>query len=418
MSYPKTVWHWMKEVSRRFPSLSWPQAKALACYSMGIVLADTCGLTQVADSLAEMLGQRRQTCFQRLREWRNEAAAKRGKQRQEVVVWRCFAPLLAWILSLWDTSNKQLVLVLDATTLADRFVVLSISVVIRSCAIPVAWHIQRAGVKGAHKPRWLQLLDTLHEAVPTDWQVLVMADRGLYAKWLYKRIVQYQWHPFLRINIGCKARPEGAKRGSPFEPLMRLVPRKGTQWSGRVRCFSSKGARVCCTLLARWEEGYQDPWFILTDLPVEQAEACWYGLRTWIECGFKDGKRGGWNWQRCRCQTPERVERLWLALAVATLMAVGVGAEREAQEALPCLEQLPLNHIARRSARATQDKMAAMGKILRAKPKRVLSCFNRGCRLLMGLFWRQQETLSFCLPAEPWPHVPALPVEGGFWGTG
>lgn len=56
--------------------------------------------------------------------------------------------------------------------------------------------------------------------------------------------------------------------------------RKGTEWGGRVRCFSSKGARVCCTLLARWEESYRDPWFILTDLPVEQAEVCWYGLRS------------------------------------------------------------------------------------------------------------------------------------------
>lgn len=68
MSYSQTVWHWMKEVSRRFPNLSWPQAKALACYSMGMVLADTCGLTQVADSVAEVLGQKRQRCFQRLRE--------------------------------------------------------------------------------------------------------------------------------------------------------------------------------------------------------------------------------------------------------------------------------------------------------------------------------------------------------------
>ncbi len=422
MSYPRTVWHWMQEVSTRLPTLSWPQAKALACYSIGIVLADTCGLTQVADSLAEVLGQQRATCFQRLREWRNEAKAKSGKQRQAVEVWTCFAPLLAWILSLWDPTNTQLVLVLDATTVADRFVVLSISVVLRSCAIPVAWHIQLAGVKGAHKPRWLHLLDLLHAAVPTDWQVLVMADRGLYAKWLYKRIVQYHWHPFLRINIGCKARLECAKRGSPFEPLMRLVPRKGTQWSGRVRCFSSKGARVCCTLLARFEEGYQDPWFILTDLPVAEAEACWYGLRCWIECGFKDGKRGGWNWQRCRCNTPERVERLWLAMAVATLMAVGVGAEREAQEPLPCLDHLPLKHIARRTKKAAQDKaqtaQAHEQRSATATPKRVLSCFNRGCRILMRLLWRQQQRLSFRLPAEAWPHLPTLPVEGGFWGTG
>src|SRR6266480_3158606 len=80
-------------------SLSWPQAKALACYSVGIVLANTCGLTQVADSLAELLGQKRQSVFQRLREWRNEAKAKKGEQREEVSVAACFAPLLAWILS-------------------------------------------------------------------------------------------------------------------------------------------------------------------------------------------------------------------------------------------------------------------------------------------------------------------------------
>ena len=418
MSYPETVWHWMKEVSTRLPTLSWPQAKALACYSMGIVLANTCGLTQVADSLAELSGEKRQSVFQRLREWRNEATAKKGEQRQEVSVAACFVSLLAWVLALWDPTHKQLVLVLDATTVADRFVVLSVSVVLRSCAIPVAWHIQRAGVKGAHKPHWLRFLELLHSAVPAEWQVLVMADRGLYAKWLYQRIVQYGWHPFLRINVGCKARAETAKRGSPFEPITRLVPRKGTQWSGRVRCFSSKGARVCATLLARWEEGYQDPWFILTDLPVEQAEACWYGLRSWIECGFKDGKRGGWNWQRCRSQTPQRVERLWLALAVATLIVVGVGAEGEVQEALPCLEQLPLQHIARRNAQAAQERAEAAGKPLKAKPKRVLSCFNRGCRRLARLFWRLQERLTFSLPVEPWPHLPALPVEGGFLGSG
>jgi hypothetical protein len=86
MSYPQTVWHWMKEVSTHFPNLSWPQAKVLACYSLGIVLANTCGLTQVADSLAELVGQKRQTWKQRLREWRNEAEAKRGTQRQEVEV--------------------------------------------------------------------------------------------------------------------------------------------------------------------------------------------------------------------------------------------------------------------------------------------------------------------------------------------
>jgi len=30
--------------------------------------------------------------------------------------------------------------------------------------------------------------------------VIVMSDRGLYAPWLYQRIVSLGWHPFMRIN--------------------------------------------------------------------------------------------------------------------------------------------------------------------------------------------------------------------------
>ena len=60
------------------------------------------------------------------------------------------------------------------------------------------------------------------------------------------------------------------------------------------------------TLLACWEAGYKDPWLILTDLPPEASTACWYGLRAWIEQGFKITKRAGWQWQRTHMTQPER----------------------------------------------------------------------------------------------------------------
>jgi hypothetical protein len=40
-------------------------------------------------------------------------------------------------------------------------------------------------------------------------------------------------------------------------------------------------------LLARWEDGYKAPWLILTALEPEASDAGWYGLRAWIEQGFK-----------------------------------------------------------------------------------------------------------------------------------
>ncbi len=39
-----------------------------------------------------------------------------------------------------------------------------------------------------------------------------------------------------------------------------------------------------------WEPGYASAWIILTDLEPEEALVSWYGLRTWIESGFKDAQ--------------------------------------------------------------------------------------------------------------------------------
>ena len=91
--------------------------------------------------------------------------------------------------------------------------------------------------------------------------------------------------------------------------------------------------QVVCTLLARWEEGYKDPWLLLTDLLPEASDAGWYGLRAWIEQGFKITKRAGWQWHRTRMSDPERAARLWLAVAVATLWLLSVGGA--AEETIP-----------------------------------------------------------------------------------
>ena len=72
-------------------------------------------------------------------------------------------------------------------------------------------------------------------------------------------------------------------------------------------------------MLARWEPGQEEAWFLITDLAPEAAESCWYGLRGWIEQGFKLIKSAGWEWQKTKMTDPGRVERLWLAIAVATM---------------------------------------------------------------------------------------------------
>jgi hypothetical protein len=79
-----------------------------------------------------------------------------------------------------------------------RWTVLSISVLIRGCAIAVAWKVIGAHAKGSWRPYWEGMLEQLQGSVPADWEVLVLADRGLYANWLYAAIMACGWHPFMR----------------------------------------------------------------------------------------------------------------------------------------------------------------------------------------------------------------------------
>jgi len=213
MSYREQLWQWERTVSTHLPHLSGPQAKVLALWSLAMIMVGSCGTTLVGAWLSCTVGGPEDAWRQRLREWCYDAQDKKGAQRSEVVVCSCFGPLLRWVLTWWDAAGpQQLALAMDASTLSDRFTVLALSVLYRGCAIPVAWAIVPAWGKGAWQPMWLDLFDLVAQSVPSSWTVMVLADRGLYARWLYQHIQRLGWHPFLRINQGGKARPVGMER--------------------------------------------------------------------------------------------------------------------------------------------------------------------------------------------------------------
>src|SRR2546430_13533564 len=90
-------------------------------------------------------------------------------------------------------------------------------------------------------------------------------------------------------------------------------------------------------------------------------------MGSWIEGGFKDTKRGGWQWHQTKMTDPARASRLWLAIAVTTLWVVSVGGEVEVTTPEPTLSPLPQLHIARRCS-TPRSRL------------RLLSCFAQGVR--------------------------------------
>ena len=344
---------WQYHLASRLPDLTPTAVAVLALYSFGMILSKVSGLGSVSLFLSKYLGRAYYALRKRLSEFYKEADAKsgtnQGQKRKDFDVTTCFAPLLRWILSMW--SGRHLALAIDVTNLGERFHVLCVSVVVQGVGIPVAWAVLPGGEVNPWNPHWQRLLTYLKAAVPDDWTVIVLSDRGLESPELFHLIVSLDWHPLMRVKKGGKFRPKGWGK---FYLMGELVRQVGGSFSAEGRAYT--GREMPCTLLACWSEGHDEPWLVLTDLPPEASHAVWYGLRTWIEQGFEIIKGGGWEWQNTRMEDPDRVERLWLVMSVATLWVVALGVEDEVEEERE-RAQKEMQRMFQESEQQTQERL-------------------------------------------------------------
>jgi hypothetical protein len=224
-------------------------------------------------------------------------------------------------LSKLPVHDKQVVLALDATYLGERFVILAVSVVVSQTAIPVAWHIQYGSTQGEWAPIWKRLLDVLQPALPNDWSIYVLTDSGLGSKVLFDQLEGYGWIPMMRIDAsqGCFQ-----KTGQhTWVSLRSLVWRGMSPRCMRGLCF--KGKPIACTIICQWDAPFEHPCLVITSLPPHAIRHRVYAIRYWIECGFKDFKRGLFHWEQTKMRCPQRAERLWLVLSIALLLLTAWG---------------------------------------------------------------------------------------------
>lgn len=304
------------------PHLRPAQQRGLAEWVGGLLAAES-GCEQAVLNALEREGLPGHATRARLREWLCDGSDRAAPCGTSLDLDACFAPLLGWVLDWW--TGETLPLAIDATKLRDRQVVLSISVLYRGGAIPVAWAVLPGMGKAAWLPHLQRLLALLAPAVPDGMSVLVMTDRGLWSPTLWRQILAQGWHPLMRIRPDATFAPTGQRRQRARE----LVPGAGFSWVGAGVAYKDKAKRLAATLVVVWGEGQKDPWLLLTDLAPDDVDGSWYGLRVWIELGFRALKRLGWHWERTRRTHPARVARHWLVLAIATLLTVAVGTRLE-----------------------------------------------------------------------------------------
>ena len=191
--------------------------------------------------------------------------------RQARVVETCLAPLLAWSVSLGHGTPRALAL--DATTVGTRLTGLVLRVVYRGCAIPSVWTVWPATATPAWRREWWRRRRPVRRAVPPTWPVIVLADRGRYARWLVRRITRLGWPPCGRINTGGTCPPQGQVRGRPRKTL---VPQSGTSGAGPGIALKGRPRQLPCAAgtLGVGRQSHRVAVILTDGCSPERHEAC------------------------------------------------------------------------------------------------------------------------------------------------
>lgn len=389
MRLPRECYQMQQTLTQHLPHLRPAQVKGLTLWVYGTVLAQSACQSAVAAALS-VLG-RQDTMRQYLREWLYDGLDKAAPCHTQLEIRRCFAPLLGWLLSWW--TSDRLALAIDPTMQGDRTNALVISVVYRppqADAIPVAWHILPANRPGPWIEPITELLELLAPSVPPDLEVIVLCDRGLRSPRLWRQIMALGWHPYLRQSVNTVFCADGGTR----LPARALVPGPGHAWVGHGTAFRAASKRRRGTLLVVWEPNQDEPWVVLTDLEPQQAGPAWYGLRCWIEMGFRALKSVGWQWQKTRRTHPERIARHWLVLSVTTLWTLAYGTRAEDAANLD---------IAPSRLRAPPRAAARPQHPAPRRTQRPVSVLRLGITWFSRLLHRGQLWRRVWLHPEPWP---------------
>ena len=386
MRLPKECYQMQQVIETHLPHLSRSQMAGLVLWVCGTIRAGSAGQNAAAAALSTKGNW--DNLRQRLREWLYDGGDRARPCQTELDVSLCFAPLLRWVLTWW--RSDRLALAIDPTLKGEATTAIVISVVYRGCAIPVAWRILRANQRGAWMDPIVELLRALAPAVPEDLTVIVLCDRGLASPKLWKQILAQGWHPYMRYPKNVTFCAEGGRR----LPARTFVSRPDTAWIGSGTAFSTPAAKRRCTLIVVWYLEQEEPWVILTDLPPGEAGASWYALRFWIEAGFKALKSLEWQWQRTRRTDPVRISRHWLALSVATLLALAYGTR---------VEDAFDRKIAPGSLRSPPKAPARAHRDPWHRPGRSVSVIHQGRVWLTKLLHRGRLWRRVWLLPEPWP---------------
>jgi Transposase DDE domain len=328
MSRQATLQECCQAVDELLPAVPAPERKALGALVCGVVHAESAQLSRAS---AATPGEAQDRSKQR--------RAQRLMANERLDIGRAQRRLLARVLR---GRRGRVDLLLDATTngaTAHQAGTVTLVLALRwhGRAVPLVWQSWAADEPGQHWDRAIpRLCAAVAEHLPEAVEAVLLADRGLGNVALARTARGLGWHYLFRVQRRTRVRlPDGTVQeiGSLVPRPLRGQPRRQWERQGCIDDAAVGAARTKRgpTWVSDWDAALptnvvalpgprpDDPWLLITDLPAAPARCREYRRRTQEEELFRDLKSFGWQWQTSRLRRPDRVDRLLLVLALATL---------------------------------------------------------------------------------------------------
>lgn len=234
---------------------------------------------------------------------------------------------------LCSLAQQPIQLVMDGSVVGRGCVALMLSVVYHGRALPLCWLVV-TGKKG-HFPQAMHcaLLAQVQAIMPPGASVIFLGDGEFDGLELQTALQQYQWSYVCRTasNIRVSAYDVSfhvSDLGPPRGEALAVTP-----------AWMTEALYGPVSILAVWEQRFQEPIYLVTNLTDLHAALRHYKKRAHIETFFSDQKSRGFQIHKSHLSEPARLCRLLIASCLAYVWLVYLGVCATRPEWIKCLHR-------------------------------------------------------------------------------
>jgi hypothetical protein len=247
-----------------------------------------------------------------------EMRMRRWVKHEKIDVEVTYMPFAQQILE--ALASEPLVLAMDGSTVGRGCMVLMVGVIYRKRALPLAWVVYKGKKGHASAAVHVKALQKVVPLIPEGAEVVLLGD-GEYDETEMVEWVQTQtnWDFALRTSPHINVR-----QGQIWRRVDTYSKQKGSLVTVYQVAFT-KTAALSLNLVAWWGVTYEEPIYLITNLP-NGSLACWFYKRRFrIETLFSDQKSRGFHIHKGHLSDPFRISRLLIAACLAYIWMICFG---------------------------------------------------------------------------------------------